>query len=192
MLQKTVKPLLLLTVAIAVYFLAAKDAGTIREALDRRKEKAQAIFTKIEFSRWQGTDLVASVQADSGECFAPNIMELRGRVYGSRTLPRKESFRANSALAYFESSHLSDLLRGSEISSIHMRDNVTISDSTGLALFTHYAKYDAQQQEVSGEHLVRVTGNDMWLRAERGFHYSLVAEELELFGRVSGEAEVEE
>ena len=117
----------------------------------------------------------------------PNVAEVFGDF---KLLKRKgnqfEQMESESAVALYDAKGLSDMMSGTELDTVTLKEFVKIHFKTNV-LSTDEAIYYAKTNEIKSNSSVNVKGTNQWFKSEKGFHAKLDDEIVDFYGQTSGE-----
>lgn len=173
----------LIGLVLALMFLVFHENTSIRETMDRVREKeARITIDNFVIYRFKDMALESKLSARIGKLFEPNRIELYGDIKGEQHKGQtKEVVSAESAVSLFDTEGMMSLFS-------KVQPKMIKSELSGLVevetrdhlLLTDYAVYFGETQMFESRHPVRVDGPDRVLQGEKGFKYNLENKELEL------------
>lgn len=178
----------LLCLGLAVWQFIARDTRTLRENIEQAPshKRPRIILEQFHLRQYLGKQQVSDLQAIYADFSAPNKANVSGDISGWQLRDNeRESLRAQSLVAYFDSRNLTDLIDAGQLRSASLRGFVAFS-FRGHTLYTDEANYDPVSKRISGEDPVRVVGPKRWMQGENGFMVKMDEQSLEMFGQVKG------
>ena len=116
----------------------------------------------------------------------PNILELYGSLRGLRhNTEKREYLSAESAIVYFSSNGISQLMENAEIIEAELEDNVNLGIKYNR-LLTEFAEYLPNEKLLQSELPVVLKGPTGEFEGQNGFRYFMDDENIRIFGPIKG------
>jgi hypothetical protein len=182
--------LIAFTYALWIYF-NREDKSLKQSSLVGHGNGPQLDLAGISITRYKSAKLDVAITSEHGQLLDSEHLELSDGVKLDRVVEGKvEKIRANSAIAVFSSTSSSRKGPDGELVSAKLRGDVRV-DFGNYTLLTDSAEYFADEDKIVGDEVVTVRGENRWFKGTDGFSANLDSEEVEIFGKVNGEARVQ-
>jgi hypothetical protein len=185
---------LLLAFAFSLYFNRKKGVS-LKQNFDQQKSAVAAPALRVvgmQLTKFQGTVIKTSIVAGEARLKEPNQIILSNGVEAIRFRGEgKEIVRSLAAAAHFKAKNVNELLQAAKLQSAEARDRVQISVNN-LELQSEFVEFSGDTQALNSKMPVLLLGRGKKITGSDGFYLDVDRQEMELFGDINGELQINE
>lgn len=176
----------LLACCLAIYVLATREGPIVRENDPDASREPRLSLSDFTIYKYDDHKVKMTFSGRLANFVDPNLLEIYGNIRGLRHNSQKREYvTAESAVVFFETNGVAQLMEDAEVSKAELEDNVNVGVKYNR-LVTDFAEYLPQQELLQSEFPVRLKGPTGDFDGKSGFKYDLKSEDILIHGPISG------
>ena len=178
--------LFLISFISAVFALILRDEKLLRENVDQTIGKPRITLEEFTMFNYSGHKVRSTISGDLANFVEPNVVEVYGNIVAmNHTTTNKESLRAGTALAYYDSNGITEIMSGAPLLKAELSDNVIIA-SQDRTITTRYAEFIPSTEIIQSDMPVNYSALGKKIKGEEGFTYRRKKDNLVIRGPIKG------